>query len=62
VIERNGCRGRERCDRSHPASDPQVPIDMIYGPIDYRLLVRHQELDERFGKELVDHIISYVKS
>jgi hypothetical protein len=31
--------------------------------VDYfRRLVRHQKLDERFGNELVDHIIAYVKS
>ena len=39
-----------------------VPFVMIFGPIYYRRLVRHQKLDERFGNELVDHIISYVKS
>jgi hypothetical protein len=39
-----------------------VLIDMIYGPIYYRLLVRHQELDERFGEELIGHIIFYIKS
>ena len=36
--------------------------DMIFGPIYYRRLVRHQKLDQRLGNELVDHILSYVKS
>lgn len=56
-IERAQASGEFRKD-----IDPQLLIDMIYGPIYYRLLVRHQELDERFGRELVDHILSYVKS
>jgi AcrR family transcriptional regulator len=57
VIERAQASGEFRKD-----IDPQVLIDMIFGPIYYRRLVRHQKLDERFGDELVDHIISYVKS
>ena len=42
--------------------DPDILIDMIYGPLHFRLLLRHEKLDERFGNELVDHIISYLKS
>jgi AcrR family transcriptional regulator len=57
VIERAQASGEFRKD-----IDAQVLIDMIFGPIYYRRLVRHQKLDERFGDELVDHIISYVKS
>ena len=56
VIERAQASGEFRKD-----IDPQVLIDMIFGPIYFRRLVRHQKLDERFGKELVDHIMSYVK-
>jgi AcrR family transcriptional regulator len=56
-IERARASGEFRKD-----IDPDVLIDMIYGPIYYRLLVRHRELDERFGEELVGHILSYVKS
>lgn len=41
---------------------PDLLIDMIYGPIYYRLLVGHQKLDQRFGKELVDQVLKYVKS
>jgi len=57
VIERAQASGEFRKD-----IDPQVLIDMIFGPIYFRRLVRHQKLDERFGKELVDHIMSYVKA
>ena len=44
------------------AIDPELLIDMIYGPIYYRLLVKHQPLDQRFGEELVDHIVAYLKT
>jgi AcrR family transcriptional regulator len=57
VIERAQAAGEFKKD-----IDPQVLIDMIFGPIYFRRLVRHQELDERFGNELVDRIIAYVKS
>jgi AcrR family transcriptional regulator len=57
VIERAQASGEFRKD-----IDPQVLIDMIFGPIYYRRLVRHQPLDERFGNELVDHLLAYVKS
>lgn len=42
--------------------DPALLIDMIYGPIYYRLLVRHQKLDQSFGDDLVDHLMDLVKS
>ena len=57
VIERAQASGEFRKD-----IDPQVLLDMIFGPIYYRRLVRHQKLDERFANELVDRIIAYVKS
>jgi AcrR family transcriptional regulator len=57
VIERAQASGEFRKD-----IDPQVLLDMIFGPLYFRRLVRHQPLDERFGNELVDHIIAYVKS
>jgi len=41
--------------------DPQLLIDMIYAPIYYRLLVRHQKLDKRFGDGLVDSVMAYAK-
>jgi AcrR family transcriptional regulator len=57
VIERAQASGEFRKD-----IDPQVLIDMIFGPIYYRRLVRHQKLDERFGDELVHHVMAYVRS
>ncbi|WP_238603032.1 TetR/AcrR family transcriptional regulator [Fimbriiglobus ruber] len=42
--------------------DPEVLIDMIYGPIYYRLLVRHAPLDAAFGKAVVDNILAHLKS
>jgi AcrR family transcriptional regulator len=57
VIERAQASGEFRKD-----IDPQVLLDMIFGPIYYRRLVRHQKLNQRFANELVDRIIAYVKS
>jgi AcrR family transcriptional regulator len=42
--------------------DPDLLIDMIYGPIYYRHLVRHRPLDRAFGEELVDHLMAYLKT
>lgn len=56
VIARAQASGEFRKD-----IDPQVLQDMIFGPLYFRRLVRHQPLDERFGNELVDHILAYVK-
>jgi len=33
--------------------DVEVVLDLIYGPIFYRLLVGHGTLDDRFGREIV---------
>ncbi|WP_422927866.1 TetR/AcrR family transcriptional regulator [Singulisphaera sp. PoT] len=41
--------------------DPELFIDMIYGPIYFRLLVRHLPLDEAFGDALVDNLLAYAK-
>ncbi len=35
-----------------PGLDTDLALDLIYGPIYYRLLVGHQPLDERFAKAL----------
>lgn len=43
------------------AIDPELLIDMIYGPIYYRLLVGHGPLDAAFGNQLVDHVMAYLK-
>lgn len=57
VIERAKASGEFRKD-----VDPELLIDMVYGPIYYRLLVGHQKLDKRFGDALVDHAMACVKS
>ena len=41
--------------------DPEFLIDLIYGPIYYRLLVQHQKVDQRFGQELVDAAMRWTK-
>ncbi len=41
--------------------DPELLIDMLYGPIYYRLLLRHRPIDEQFGNDLLDHVLAYVK-
>lgn len=42
--------------------DPELLTDMIYGSIYYRLLLKHQPLNQQFGRELVDHIMAHMKS
>jgi len=56
VIRRAKTRGEFRED-----VDPQLLIDMIYAPIYYRLLVRHEKLDKRFGDALVANVMACVK-
>ena len=36
--------------------DVEVLLDMLYGPVFYRLLVGHQPLDEQLGRRLVEHV------
>jgi AcrR family transcriptional regulator len=38
-----------------PNLDPEVAIDLLYGPIYLRLLVGHQPLDQAFAERLVEH-------
>jgi hypothetical protein len=35
-----------------PAVDPELAMDMMYGPVYFRLLIRHAPLDERFARQL----------
>src|SRR5215470_4261355 len=56
VIERAKASGEFREDM-----DPQLLIDMVYAPIYYRLLVRHEKLDKRFGDALVDCVMASVR-
>lgn len=41
--------------------DSGLLTEMIYGPIYYRLLVKKNELNQQFGRDIVDHIMAYVK-
>ena len=36
--------------------DIEIMLDMLYGPVFYRLLVGHQPLDEQLGRRLVEHV------
>ena len=38
--------------------DPDVAVDVLYGPIYYRMLVGHARLDEAFAHILADHIFA----
>ena len=38
--------------------DPEVAVDVLYGPIYYRLLVAHAPVDEDFAGILAEHIFS----
>lgn len=42
--------------------EPNLLIDMIYGPIYYRFLFKHLPVTQEFGQELVDQIMALVKS
>ncbi|MEO0535799.1 MAG: TetR/AcrR family transcriptional regulator [Cyanobacteria bacterium P01_A01_bin.123] len=44
-----------------PALDPDLAIDILYGPIYYRLLVQHLPLDEAFAKGLFQRAIACLK-
>ena len=56
LVERAKASGEFRKD-----ADPELLIDMVYGPIYYRLFVGHQPLDKRFGDALVDGVMASVK-
>ena len=38
--------------------DPEVAVDILYGPIYYRMLVGHAPLEEDFANALADHIFA----
>jgi AcrR family transcriptional regulator len=40
--------------------DPELLLDLIFGPIYYRLLVKHQPLDQQFGKALLDYVLARI--
>lgn len=41
--------------------DPELLCDLIFGPIYYRLLVKHQPLDQKFGTALVDYVLGKIE-
>ena len=41
--------------------DPELLSDLIFGPIYYRLLVKHQPLNQEFGTALVEHVLGCIK-
>jgi AcrR family transcriptional regulator len=47
---------RRGIDRGQIRSDVSLPVlmDELYGPLYYRLLVRHEPLSDAFARELVD--------
>ncbi len=62
VLDRVKLRDRHQIAMSTepwPDRDPELLIDLIYGPIYYRLLVGHQPLDTCFGDALVDSVLSF---
>jgi len=42
--------------------DADVLIDMLYGPIYYRLLVQHAPLDAAFADKVIDDVLTCVKT
>ncbi len=45
-----------------PDFDVEVALDMIYGPLFYRLLAGHARLDAAFTDALLDHVLSGLAS
>jgi AcrR family transcriptional regulator len=41
--------------------DPEMLVDLIYGPIYYRLLIGHQPLTAEFGSKLVDEVLALAR-
>ena len=37
--------------------DPELLLDLIFGPIYFRLLVKHQPLSQAFGKDLLNFVL-----
>jgi AcrR family transcriptional regulator len=46
------------CGELREDLDPEVAVDILYGPIYYRLLVGHAPLDENFADALADQIFA----
>ena len=41
-----------------PDLDPQITIDTLYAPLDYRLLIAHAPLDDHFIYTLIDQVLN----
>jgi AcrR family transcriptional regulator len=50
-------RGVERGEIA-PDTDLELTIDMLFGPVWFRLLVQHAKLDAKFARQLVDAILA----
>jgi hypothetical protein len=57
LLEQGIARGELRADL-----DLDLAIDALYGPIWYRLLLKHATLDDRFATALVDQLLCGIKS
>jgi AcrR family transcriptional regulator len=53
ILELGIERGELRVDL-----DPEVAVDVLYGPIYYRMLVGHAPLDDDFADALADHVFA----
>ena len=42
--------------------DPEVAVDVLYGPIYYRMLIGHAPLDEDFADTLADHVFAGLRA
>lgn len=40
-----------------PDIDPELVLDLVYGPILYRLLMQHKALDTKLADRLLDHLL-----
>jgi AcrR family transcriptional regulator len=42
--------------------DPEVAVDVLYGPLYYRMLVGHAPLDDDFADALADHVFAGLRA
>ena len=68
VITRYRTEGRALLEQAIKAREVRadtvidIALDMLYGPIFYRLLTRHAPLDRQFADELLDGVMSGIAS
>jgi AcrR family transcriptional regulator len=56
LIERGIERGELRAD-----TDVQVVLDLLYGPIWYRMLLRNGPLDAAFARQILSHLMPAIR-